>query len=104
MAFAAEVLIAIKPDNVLLSHGTAVVTDFGITKALSASRTQGETSRAIPLSTRYARARASPQCSGDSSWTSDCSPGRGAAGRSEERSSEPSRPNPQLLATLTLEW
>jgi serine/threonine-protein kinase len=30
----------IKPENVLLSHGTAVVTDFGIAKALSASRTQ----------------------------------------------------------------
>ena len=28
----------IKPDNVLLSHGTAVVTDFGIAKALSDSR------------------------------------------------------------------
>jgi len=30
----------IKPENVLLSSGTAVVTDFGIAKALSASRTQ----------------------------------------------------------------
>ena len=30
----------IKPENVLLSSGTAVVTDFGIAKALAASRTE----------------------------------------------------------------
>ena len=31
----------IKPDNVLLSSGTAVVADFGIAKAVSASSTHG---------------------------------------------------------------
>jgi tetratricopeptide (TPR) repeat protein/tRNA A-37 threonylcarbamoyl transferase component Bud32 len=33
----------IKPDNVLLSSGSATVTDFGIAKAINAARTAGET-------------------------------------------------------------
>lgn len=39
----------IKPENVLLSSGTAVVTDFGIAKALSASRTTADRPRDTAL-------------------------------------------------------
>ena len=39
----------IKPENVLLSGGAAVVTDFGIAKAISASRTQQGDSRAATI-------------------------------------------------------
>jgi serine/threonine-protein kinase len=45
----------IKPDNVLLSHGAAMVTDFGIAKALTASRGQrperAENARGLPVDT-----------------------------------------------------
>jgi hypothetical protein len=50
----------IKPDNVLLSHGTAVVTDFGVAKALTASADygaaptrQGLTSMGVTLGTPH---------------------------------------------------
>ena len=41
----------IKPDNVLLSGGTAVVTDFGIAKAISAARTEQESGTLTQLGT-----------------------------------------------------
>ena len=41
----------IKPDNVLLSGGTAVVTDFGIAKAISAARAVDENSSLTQLGT-----------------------------------------------------
>ena len=41
----------IKPDNVLLSGGTAVVTDFGIAKAISAARATSSTSALTQVGT-----------------------------------------------------
>jgi hypothetical protein len=41
----------IKPDNVLLSGGTAVVTDFGIAKAISAARTDQQSGTLTQLGT-----------------------------------------------------
>ncbi len=58
----------IKPDNVLLSHGTAVVTDFGIAKALSESRTKSDSATLTQLGTSIGTpAYMSPeQAAGDS--------------------------------------
>src|SRR5690348_16834699 len=39
----------IKPDNVLLSHDYAVVTDFGVAKAISAARSSGGDAAALTL-------------------------------------------------------
>ena len=45
----------IKPENVLLSGGTAMVTDFGIAKAITASRTSDGTSERPARAARRSR-------------------------------------------------
>ena len=59
----------IKPDNVLLSGGTAVVTDFGIAKAISAARTSavGATLTQIGTSIGTPAYMAPEQAAGDAS-------------------------------------
>ncbi|MGK2963673.1 MAG: protein kinase domain-containing protein [Gemmatimonadaceae bacterium] len=59
----------IKPDNVLLSHGAAVVTDFGIAKAISDARTEqgGASLTATGTSLGSPAYMAPEQIAGDSS-------------------------------------
>ena len=57
----------IKPDNVLLSAGAAVVTDFGIAKAISAARTQADSATLTQTGTSIGTAAymAPEQAAGD---------------------------------------
>jgi len=59
----------IKPDNVLLSAGAAVVTDFGIAKAISAARTQADAENLTQTGTSIGTAAymAPEQAAGDPS-------------------------------------
>ena len=52
----------IKPENMLLNEGTAVVTDFGIAKALSAFRTQAPAGTLTVVGTRWGRPRSRRRC------------------------------------------
>ena len=70
----------IKPDNVLLSHGAAMVTDFGIAKACRASRTIGDArdahaSRHVARHTGVHGAGAGGGRSGRRTTAPTCTPG-----------------------------
>ena len=85
----------IKPDNVLLSGGTAVVTDFGIAKAISAARDDrraGATLTQVGTSIGTPAYMAPEQAAGDPNSTTAPTSTRSAAWRTSCSPAQPPFP------------